>query len=115
MRFVYSMICLLIFLDLVFIFKNAKKYNVYKEDAWYTKWQYWAGATLCLIFPVFIMAFVFFLQTLCSLATRLKVAGSLYNNPYSWIICIIVPLVGWAIFIVMFIYVNVMSILKSFE
>ena len=115
MSLLYCLVFLLIFSDFVFILKNAKKYNVYKKDAWYTKWQYWALATLCLIFPVFIMAFVFLLQILCGLATKLKVAGSLYNSPYSWIICIIVPLVGWAIFVVMFIYVNVMSFIKSFE
>jgi hypothetical protein len=91
-------------------------YNLYKEGAWYTKWQYWTIATLCLVFPVFIMAYIFLIQTLCSLADHLGVTGSsIYNNPYTWIICAIVPLVGWALFVAMFIYINVFSIIKEFK
>lgn len=116
MKLIYGLIILIVFSDLVFIFKNVSKYNVYKKDAWYYKWQYWTIATLCLIFPVFIMAFVFLIQTLCGLASKLKVSGStIYNTPYSWILCIIVPLVGWVLFIVMFIYINVFSIINALK
>lgn len=116
MNLIYSIVFLIIIADLLFIINNAKKYNLFKSDAWYSKWQYWTVATLCLVFPVFIMAFVFLIQTLCSLANHLKVSGSvIYNSPYSWILCMIVPLVGWALFIAMFLYINIYSVIKAYK
>ncbi|MBR1718269.1 MAG: hypothetical protein IJ715_03255 [Bacilli bacterium] len=116
MNLIYCLVFLAIFSDLVFIFKNAQKYNIFKEDAWYCKWQYWTIATLCFVFPVFIMAFVFLIQTLCGLANHYKVSGStIYNMPYSWILSLIIPFVGWALFIVMLLYINIFSIIKAFK
>ena len=82
--------------------------DCYDKDAWYSKWQYWFFGVLCLIFPVFIMLMVFVIQMNCKVATKLNVPGDkIYNTPYTWIICFIVPVIGWALFIVMLIYVFV--------
>lgn len=92
----------------LFNFVLAFKLNLYDEEAWYNKWQYWFCASLCLIFPVFIMFIVFLIQMTAKVANKLKVDGdSIYNSPYSWILCIIVPFVGWALLFTMFIYLLV--------
>ena len=110
----YNLLFVLILADLLFIFKSCKNYNLYDKYAWYYKWQYWTFATLYLVFPVFVLFTIFMIQMLCKLASHLKVSGStIYNTPYSWILCMIVPIVGWVMFIVMFIYINVFSIIKS--
>ena len=92
----------------LFNFVLAFKLNLYNEDAWYNKWQYWFFASLCLIFPVIVLLIVFLVQMLVKVALKLDIDGeNIYGTPYSWIICIIVPVVGWALLITMFIYLLV--------
>ena len=92
----------------LFNFALAFKLNLYNEDAWYNKWQYWFFASLCLIFPVIVLLIVFLVQMLVKVALKLDIDGeNIYGTPYSWIICIIVPVVGWALLITMFIYLLV--------
>ena len=92
----------------LFNFVLAFKLNLYNEDAWYNKWQYWFFASLCLIFPVIVLLIVFLVQMLVKVALKLDIDGEkIYSTPYSWIICIIVPVVGWALLITMFIYLLV--------
>lgn len=82
--------------------------NLFDKNAWYAKWQYWVFGALCLIFPVFIMLYVFLVQISCSVASKLDVPGKeVYNNPYTWIICLIVPVIGWVFLIVMLIYITI--------
>ena len=93
--------------------------DLYDQKAWYNKWPYWFFGTLCLIFPVFIMFIVFYIQMLTVVAKHFNVNGSdIYGTPYSWILCVIVPFVGWICLIVMFIYLVVftcINIIKSSE
>lgn len=85
----------------------------YDENAWYAKWQYWVFGGLCFIFPAIIMFFVFLIQIECSVASKLEVSGSdIYNTPYSWILCIIVPVVGWILLVVMIIYLFIWTHIK---
>lgn len=92
----------------LFNFVLAFKLNLYDEEAWYNKWQYWFCASLCLIFPVFIMFIVFLIQITVKVALKLKVDGAdIYNSPYSWILCVIIPIVGWSLLFTMFIYLLV--------
>lgn len=79
--------------------------NLLDKNAWYLDKRYWIGAIICFIFPVFAMFLVFSVQMMCKVANKLEVPGKeLYNTPYFWIICIIVPLIGWAILIATYIY-----------
>lgn len=90
--------------------------NLYSKDAWYKKWQYWFFGGLCLIFPIFILLLVLIVQMICEVADALNVPGSgLYNCPYTWIVCIIVPVVGWILLLVMLIYIMVWSIVMLYQ
>lgn len=99
-----------------FAFALAHLLKLYNKDAWYTKWQYWFFGGLCLVFPIFIMLIVFLVQMICSVAEALNVPGSeLYNSPYTWIICIIVPVIGWILLLVMLIYIVVWPIVMIYR
>ena len=97
----------------IYYFVLAKFLDCYNKDAWYTKWQYWVFGTLCLIFPVFVMLIIFSIQMNCSVAVKLNVPGEkIYNTPYTWIICFIVPVIGWILLIVMLLYIFFWPIVK---
>lgn len=82
--------------------------ETYNKDAWYMKWQYWVGGLICLIFPAFIMLYVFVVETTVNVADKLNVPGKeIYASPYSWILCLVVPVLGWILLLVMLIYINV--------
>lgn len=82
--------------------------NLYKKDAWYTKWYYWVIASLCLLFPFFIMILVFEIESTVLVSKRLNISGSeIYGTPYTWILCLIVPVIGWALFFILFFYLNI--------
>ena len=89
----------------LYILLLAYMLDLYDENAWYSKWQYWALGSICLIFPALIMFVIFELQMLVKIAHKLSVPGDeIYNTPYSWIICLIVPVIGWILLSVMIIY-----------
>lgn len=84
-----------------------------KKDAWYRKWQYWFFGALCLIFPVFVMFLIFLIQMAVQVAEKLDVPGKeIYTSPYVWILCMIVPILGWALFLVLLIYVEIWPMVK---
>lgn len=95
----------------LFTFLLAYYLKAYDEDAWYQDWRYWFFAGLAFVFPIMIVALVFAIQIACQVAATLNVPGKeIYNTPYSWIICLIVPVVGWSLLIVMYIYIMIWSI-----
>lgn len=97
----------------LFYFVLASKLDCYDDDAWYSKWPYWIFGTLCLVFPVFIMLSIFNIQMTCSVANKLNVPGDkIYNTPYTWIICFIIPVIGWILLIIMFLYVYIWPVIK---
>lgn len=97
----------------IFIFVVAYMLDLYDKKAWYMKWQYWVIAGLCLFFPVLLLAVVLEVHMLCKIASKLNIPGSeIYNTPYTWILCIIVPVIGWIMLLVMYIYLNVFIIAK---
>lgn len=97
----------------VFYLALAKFLDCYEKDAWYTKWQYWVFGTICCIFPVFIMLVIFVIEMNCKVATKLKVpGGEIYNTPYTWILCFIIPVLGWTLLIIMNIYIFLWPIAK---
>lgn len=90
-----------------YIIIPAVQLNLLKKDKWYSNYKYWLYGTLALIVPVFIMLIVFIIQMTVEVAKKLKVDGSdIYGNPYVWIGLLIVPLLGWALFLVMYIYLQ---------
>lgn len=81
--------------------------NNYKKDAWYTKWYYWMIG-LILVFPFIIMVLTLKIQILCLTAYKLKVSGkNLYLSPYIWLLLLIVPIIGWILFIVLYMYLEI--------
>lgn len=92
----------------IFSFVLGYFLKVYKKDAWYMKWQYWVISSLFLFFPVFIVLTVFLIQTACQVAKKLDVPGdSIYTSPYSWILCLIIPIIGWTLLLVMLFYIMI--------
>ena len=90
--------------------------KVYEKERWYTKWQYWVVSGLFLFFPIFIVLAVFIVQISCQVAAKLNVPGErVYNTPYSWILCLVVPIVGWTLLIVMLIYIYVWPIVMIYK
>lgn len=81
--------------------------DVYRKDAWYTKWYYWVLG-LVFVFPFMIMICIFYLEIICKTAAKLEVSGKeMYLSPYIWIICVIVPILGWLFALILFIYIQV--------
>lgn len=79
--------------------------DVYDKDAWYAKWQYWVIGVLCCFFPAIIMFAVFYFQIMAKVAAKLDVPGKeIYTSPYTWILCLVVPILGWVMFGVMYLY-----------
>ena len=90
--------------------------EVYDRNAWYANWKNWLIGLVCFIFPAFIMGAVFVIQLMTQAAAKLHVAGSeLYLSPFIWILCLIVPLIGWIMFCVMLIYLQIWILVKLYQ
>lgn len=90
--------------------------GVFEQDAWYKKWQYWVIPVLFLFFPVFIVLMVFLIQISCKVAEKLNVPGaSIYTSPYSWILCLVVPIIGWSLLLVMLVYILIWPIVMIYK
>ena len=90
--------------------------DLFDKDAWYTKWYYWFLGVICLVFPVFIMFAIFEMQMLVKVCEKLSVPGSeIYGSVYTWILCLIVPIIGWILLLVMYIYLNVWKIVMLYK
>lgn len=87
--------------------------GLFKKDAWYAKFKNWLLGIVLFIIPAFIMLIVFTIQMSAKIAASLNVKGSeIYNTPYTWIGLFIIPIVGWVLFIVMYIYLQVFILIK---
>ena len=100
---------------LVAIFSSGAGYislaallDVFDENAWYAKWQNWLLGLVLFIFPITIMAIIFILQMTCLVAAKLEVPGKeIYLSPYIWILCLIIPIIGWVFLCVMALYLEI--------
>lgn len=96
-----------------FTFYIAYKLDIYDKKAWYYNWYYWVLAFFFGIIPGFIMLVVFNIYISCFVCEKLNVPGrEIYMYPYPWIICLIVPFLGWMLFILLYIYVHTWYIFK---
>lgn len=87
--------------------------NIYEKDAWYTKWENWFIAAICFLFPFGIMFGIFILQSTCMVAAKLNVSGKeIYFTPYTWILCMIIPIIGWILAVVMVLYLDIEILIK---
>ena len=85
----------------------AKKLDLLDKNAWYYCWQNWVIGFVCGIVPGIVMFFIFFIKMGCLVSQKAKVPFDLiYMYPYIWIICFIIPIIGWTLFIILFIYVH---------
>ena len=90
--------------------------DVYNRDAWYAKWQYWVMGLLFFIFPFFIMLVIFNIQIIALTAAKLDVSGKeIYLSPYIWILCVIIPVFGWIFVLVMYLYLQIFTIIKLYQ
>lgn len=90
-----------------YIIIPASQLKLFQKDKWYSNYKYWLFGSLSLVFPVFIMLVILIIEMTTEVALKLKVDGSdIYGNPYVWIGLLIVPVVGWVLFLVMYIYLH---------
>lgn len=102
---IFLSMLMMIFIPIIPLIALASELDLLDEKAWYYKWQYWFIASICLILPVFALLIVFIIELLVKVADKLKVSGSyVYTSPYFWILGLIIPVVGWIILIVTYIY-----------
>ena len=91
----------------LFTFYIAYKLDLYDKSAWYYRWYYWVLGFLLGIFPGLIMFLVFSVQIGSLVSARLDVPGKeMYLPPYVWIVSLIVPILGWTLFIILYFYVH---------
>lgn len=100
----------------LFSFVFAKVLKVYEKGAWYTNWSYWTLGVICGIFPALIMLLIFYIQTSIKICLKLNVAGkNIYALPYFWILFVIIPIVGWVLFVLMLVYILLAPSLKIMQ
>ncbi|MEG0026089.1 MAG: hypothetical protein RR703_02130 [Bacilli bacterium] len=89
--------------------------DVYDKNAWYAKWYYWLLGFACFIIPGIIMLYIFFIQILCLTAGRLNIPGKeLYLTPYTFILCVIIPVIGWILLFVTILYLQIWTIVSLY-
>lgn len=89
-----------------YTFYLAYEMDLFDQDEWYYKWEYWTFATLACILPAIIMLLVLNIQMAIKISVKFNTAyQKIYNTPYSWILCLIIPVLGWSTLIVMLIHV----------
>ncbi|MEG2311451.1 MAG: hypothetical protein RR847_01900 [Bacilli bacterium] len=90
--------------------------DVYDKNAWYAKWYYWLLGFACFIIPGIIMLYIFFIQILCLTAGRLNIPGKeLYLTPYTFILCVIIPVIGWILLFVTILYLQIWTIVSLYR
>ncbi len=90
--------------------------DCFDSNAWYANWKNWLLGFLCFIFPFTIMIAVFNIELLVQSAAKLEVPGKeIYLSPYIWILCLIIPIIGWIMFIVMMLYLEIWVIVSLYK
>lgn len=91
----------------LFTFYIAYKLDLYEKEVWYSRWYYWVLGFMLGIIPGLVMFLVFSVKIGCLVCEKLNVSGKeIYDYPYSWLVCAIVPILGWTLFIILYIYVH---------
>ena len=91
----------------MFTFYIGKKLDVYEKDAWYCNISFWIISFLLGIVPSIFLFIIFSIEIGCKVCKKLSVPfGKYYSYPYIWILFLIIPIIGWSLFIVLYIYVH---------
>lgn len=89
--------------------------NLYNKNEWYAKLKFWITG-LILIIPFSIMVTVFNLEITSKTAAKLEVKGSeYYLSPYIWIILLIIPIIGWILFVLLILYLNINILINLYK
>lgn len=92
----------------LYTFYIAYKLDLYDKDAWYSRWYYWVLGFMFGIIPGLVMLLVFSIKMGCLVSEKLNVPGKeIYSFPYPWIVCLIVPILGWTLFVILYVYVHI--------
>lgn len=84
--------------------------------AWYMKGKNWLIGLLCLFYPFLIMVMILQIQLSCNVAAKLDVPGKeIYLSPYVWILCLVVPVIGWIMLMVMLLYIEIWTIVSLYK
>lgn len=90
--------------------------GVFDNKAWYAKWQNWALGLILFIIPFFVMLVVFSIQITVLTAAKLNVPGKeIYLTPYFWILCVIVPVIGWITMAAFSLYLIIRILMSLYE
>ena len=86
--------------------------DLYDKNAWYAKKKNWILGFVLGIVPGIIMVMIFYLQILCLTNAKLKTPGKeIYLSPYIWCLYLIIPIIGWIVFIVQILYLTIWPII----
>jgi hypothetical protein len=89
--------------------------DVFDKNAWYAKWKNWLIGLL-LILPITIMIVAFNIEITSKTAAKLEVKGSeYYLSPYIWIILLIIPFVGWIVFVILYLYLTIAILVNLYK
>lgn len=103
--FVYCIVTF--FTSGLYTFALAYDLGLYEKGAWYTKWYNWVLGVILFIYPAILMFLILQIKLQIEVCKKLNVKGScVYGLPYTWILCLIVPILGWSIFLVMLLHIT---------
>lgn len=93
----------------------GKYLDCFDKKQWYYNYKYWLLGTILFIFPAFIMLIVLTFQMTAKIASKLDVKGrEIYLSPYTYIICLIIPILGWSILISIYIYLIIFNLINVY-
>lgn len=91
----------------------AYSLKLFEKNKWYSNYKYWLFGALLFFFPVVIMSIILVVQMTVSVANKARIDGGyIYENPYIWIGLLIVPVIGWCLLIVMYLYLQFSIVLQ---
>ena len=92
----------------LFTFYIGKKLKVYDKSEWYAYYYVWFLGLLFGIYPAIFMFILFYIQIGVEVSKKIGVPlENFYAYPYVWILSLIVPFVGWSVFILLLVYVHI--------
>lgn len=87
-----------------------------EKDAWYANWRTWLIGFLCLVIPGIVMMLVFWIQMMSQAAAKLDVPlKELYLSPFIWLSFLIIPVLGWILFLVTILYLNISILVMLYK
>ncbi len=82
--------------------------DLFEEDAWYANSKNWLIAFCMLFVPFFIMGIVFTIDMTIQVAAKLELPGKeIYLSPFIWLLCLIIPFLGWIALVVLGFYLEI--------